>query len=190
MSKPKKEKPLSLPPENDKLKLTGSSRTSGQESNSKSDFNWADVLHGISFVGAAASFVYLSAQGIDQTVNELLESDTITATSKLLQIVPDMKDEIWSSFTIILSNKAQYNHHAENVYNIAIYIRQSNQKINEIFQDYSIQDSITIINGLLANRNDFEQAIFAALLTLKSQTDIKAKTVLNDIKNSSDKKKE
>lgn len=149
---------------------------------SDNEFNWADVLKGVAILAGAAGLGYLTAKGVDQAVNEILESDTNSATSRLIQSVPNMADEIWNIFTLNLSNKAQYDSHAENIYNIAVYVRQSDQKLNEILQSYNVQDGIMMMNGILANRNDFEQAIFAALLKLKSQTNLKAEAVLGYMK--------
>lgn len=149
---------------------------------SNNEFNWSDVIKGVALIAGAAGVTYLAAKGIDQAVNEILESDTNTATSRLIHSVPNMANEVWSMFTANLSGKAQYDRHAQNIYNIAVYVRQSDQKLDDILQNYSVQDGIMMMNGIMANRNDFEQAIFAALLQLKSQTNIKAEAVLGYLK--------
>lgn len=149
---------------------------------SDNEFNWQTLLKGVAIFAGAAGLGYLTAKGIDQAVNKVLQYDTNTATSQLIQSVPNMTNETWDLFIRNLSHKTKNDNHAKDVYNIAVYIRQSDQKLDEILQKYNVQDSIMMMNGILVNRNDFEQAIFAALLKLKSGTNLKAEAALNYMK--------
>ncbi|GAB4579439.1 MAG: hypothetical protein Fur0022_21770 [Anaerolineales bacterium] len=148
----------------------------------KNEFNWLDIIKGIALVGGAVGLGYLTVKGVEEAVDNLLASDVETATSILVQDVPKMADEMWGLFSMNLSNKAQYNQHARNIYNIAAYIRKSIGQINEIVQNYSVQDAVIMMNGMLANRNDFEQAIFAGLLYNLSQTNLKADAIVGYMK--------